>query len=1274
MNKPSLTTRRLAPLALAALMLTTVAPSQGATALADQPVYSSVAVPGNLALALSVEFPTAVSNAHIDGYSTSATFLGYFDPEKCYDYVYDATETSRYFAPSSAATAHVCSGKWSGNFLNWATMQTIDPFRWALTGGYRVSDSEGTTIIEKAYATGQGGTGNFPDRSLSSGQIAGATPLGWTGFNMRIQGLGNKMRFTRTGDNNGSGSNAYGDTSNSNYSRRNGYSDSAVWEVSVRVKVCDPTVGTEANCKKYSNTNYKPEGLIQKYSDQIRFAAFGYLNDGNLSRDGGVLRARMKFVGPTRPVPGSSAVTNTAAEWNATTGVMALNPDTADATTTTAVYGTISNSGVMNYLNKFGQITPGSYKTYDPVGELYYTVMRYYRNVGNVPSYTNPGTTNSNTLKTYADGFPVITTWDDPIQYSCQKNYVLGIGDVNTHADRNLPGTTGGSEPSQPSAVSSDYSAGNFDPVFWTNKVGAISGINGSLGTVQNYNGCCSNNGALMAGMAYWANTQDIRSDLTGTQNVQTYWLDVQEYQSYKANNQFYLAAKYGGAVLPSGFDSRTRTTDLDQTTWHTGGSSDTVGGQLRPDTYFTAAKADLMVNGLTTAFASIASRMKGYTSSFNTASDKVVSTGEASYASQYNASDWSGEVIASLAVLDYTRKNADNTYVITQTDAWRLSEKLATQLAGSGWDTGRNMVTYNPSSAAGVAFRTGNLTSDQLTALNTTYRSGDDSADYLNYVRGDRSQEQNSTTTNSSKAYRTRSVLVGDIVAAAVTVVGPPGKGDLADATNPGYSTYVSNKQSRGNYLVVGTNAGVIHVVDGALSGDTAGKELFAFVPNAVIKGPNNTPSVDGLASVGNPTFAHHYLVDSQPVVANVDFGKTSGGSGTDWRTIVVGGLGKGGRSIYALDMTDPGNVSTEAGAASRVLWEFTDSDMGFTYGQPLVAKTAQYGWVVIFGSGYNTSSGHGWFYIVNARTGALLQKVALNDSGTATSPVGLTNMMTYFRDTTDGTAESVYAGDLLGGLWRLDLTATSGSYPSPVKLANLTDTLGNPQPVTTRPMPAIYPGSKRRWITVGTGKLLDSSDINSALVQRFYAIVDGTETSFASSATLPSGVSLPLSASNMMEVTDTTRGITMDYNSRAGWYLNLGLGVAGNAYRVLADPSTYNGQVIFAATAPSSADPCAPSGASKVYALDLGTGLTLIQDGSPYVTTNYAVTSTRWVQQTDSNGNATGDPQATFSGVSDKNTCAYGTNCNDSGFNLKAGAGTATRLINWREVPLRN
>lgn len=74
------------------------------------------------------------------------------------------------------------------------------------------------------------------------------------------------------------------------------------------MQVCNASSGTLQDsrnynfCKQYPSGNYKPTGVIQKYSDQLRLAAFGYLLDQTASyntggRYGGVLRAPMKYVG-----------------------------------------------------------------------------------------------------------------------------------------------------------------------------------------------------------------------------------------------------------------------------------------------------------------------------------------------------------------------------------------------------------------------------------------------------------------------------------------------------------------------------------------------------------------------------------------------------------------------------------------------------------------------------------------------------------------------------------------------------------------------------------------------------------------------------------------------------------------------------------------------------------------------------------------------------------------------------------------------------------------
>ncbi|MGS0755400.1 hypothetical protein ACVBEH_12310 [Roseateles sp. GG27B] len=167
MTRDSFARRLCGTLAVGGLALS-LAPAQAQTALADQPVFSTLSVPGNLALALSVEFPTAISSAHTDlVYNVASTYLGYFDPGKCYDYHFHLTDdTQRYFFPTGLTANHTCLLKWSGNFMNWATMQTIDPFRWALTGGYRSTESGSLTILEKAYGANLGSDTNFPNRTL----------------------------------------------------------------------------------------------------------------------------------------------------------------------------------------------------------------------------------------------------------------------------------------------------------------------------------------------------------------------------------------------------------------------------------------------------------------------------------------------------------------------------------------------------------------------------------------------------------------------------------------------------------------------------------------------------------------------------------------------------------------------------------------------------------------------------------------------------------------------------------------------------------------------------------------------------------------------------------------------------------------------------------------------------------------------------------------------------------------------------------------------------
>jgi type IV pilus assembly protein PilY1 len=73
--------------------------------------------------------------------------------------------------------------------------------------------------------------------------------------------------------------------------------------------------------------------------------------------------------------------------------------------------------------------------------------------------------------------------------------------------------------------------------------------------------------------------------------------------------------------------------------------------------------------------------------------------------------------------------------------------------------------------------------------------------------------------------------------------------------------------------------------------------------------------------------------------------------------RSVVVGTTGAGGSSVYALDVTHVDSLGS-----SNVLWEFSakdDAKLGYTIGNPVITKLANGRPAVIFGNGYNQSSG---------------------------------------------------------------------------------------------------------------------------------------------------------------------------------------------------------------------------------------------------------------------------------------------------------------------------
>ncbi|HFC53996.1 MAG TPA: hypothetical protein ENJ43_06145 [Gammaproteobacteria bacterium] len=557
-----------------------------------------------------------------------------------------------------------------------------------------------------------------------------------------------------------------------------------------------------------------------------------------------------------------------------------------------------------------------------------------------------------------------------------------------------------------------------------------------------------------------------------------------------------------------------------------------------------------------------------------SSASSVALSTGNISseshvYQAIFNSEDWSGQLL-SFPI------NSD----ATQSDFGEL-DTSGTGPKGSEWDASDKIPSYNSrvivtwDGSSGVPFRWGSLTSAQQSALG--------SEAVLDYLRGDHSQEERNGGT-----FRNRSSRLGDIVNSDPVFVGSAAYRYQMD----GYADFQNSKANRTEMIYVGANDGMLHGFDAKW-----GTELFAYVPSKVY---------DNLASLTDPDYAHRYFVDGSPTVSDVYFDGS-------WHTVLAGGLNKGGKGIYLLDITDPDAFSSESAASDLVLWEFTDDDdpdLGYTYGKPTIARMHNDRWAVIFGNGYNNSgSGRSVLYIAfidKSSSGWVLGsdyiKLDTRD-GWSANPNGLASPAPVDIDG-DNRVDYIYAGDLHGSLWRFDVNssdpgdwsvATLGEAgPTPLFTTKLEDGAGNRQPITVQPEVGRTPFGNGLMIYFGTGRFLEQADVsNASRQQSFYAILDRnvrvtsvdqlTEQEVLGEYTHSSGT-----------VTRVTSNYVMESN-KYGWYLDL----PGAGERVVSSPQLRGGRIIFN-TVISADNPCISGGSSWLMELDAYHGARL--NSSPF------------------------------------------------------------------------
>jgi type IV pilus assembly protein PilY1 len=478
-------------------------------------------------------------------------------------------------------------------------------------------------------------------------------------------------------------------------------------------------------------------------------------------------------------------------------------------------------------------------------------------------------------------------------------------------------------------------------------------------------------------------------------------------------------------------------------------------------------------------------------------------------------------------------------------------------------WYDKRNVITWSSAGKKAVPFRDGQFDASHQATL------GPDAATQkkvIDYLRGDRSNEG-----TALRNFRVRSQILGDIVNSSPVVVGEA-KGQYSDSTDPGYEAFKATTASRKKMVYVGANDGMLHAFD-----EASGNELWAYIPSFVYS--SDPDKGLRMLTKKDPFFKHQMFVDSTPVAADVNIGGS-------WKTILVGGLGKGGKGYYAIDVTSPSSISSESDAAAKVLWEFTDAQMGYSYGKPLIAKTYKHGWVAIVTSGYENPN-KARIYVLKISDGTILEEIETS----AGADSGLAQVSGFVLSFKNQVLEQIYGGDLLGNLWRWDVSSTDTSKWGAVKFAELTSTDGTPQSVTIAPQIEVdFANGVDRYVMIGTGRLLHEDDLLTYAdqVQTMYVIRDGTVLKM-NSAGLPHK---PRGDADFSVLTDTIKGFSG--LTVKGWYHDLPKGE-----RIIAPIAAELNLLGYAGALPPENE-CLPGLSANIYVRDFPHAASQLVDGT--------------------------------------------------------------------------
>lgn len=400
----------------------------------------------------------------------------------------------------------------------------------------------------------------------------------------------------------------------------------------------------------------------------------------------------------------------------------------------------------------------------------------------------------------------------------------------------------------------------------------------------------------------------------------------------------------------------------------------------------------------------------------------------------------------------------------------------------------------------------------------------------------------------------------------------------------------------SENETLFVGANDGMLHAVNAE-----DGSVRFSYVPAGL--------NFQELARLSSQDYQHSFFVDGGIDVT------TRALSGNVDRNILVASLGRGGKGLFGLDVTNP-----NADSASQVVrWDETfqgngigevQRNTGYILGAPLVRRGNNGRLLAIYGNGYYSATGSATLFIRNAETGGLIRQITVDTSGGN----GLGEVRAADLDG-NGTADVIYAGDLKGNIWKFDISSTnnvnqwgaatvSGNTARP--LFRATDPSGNPQPVTSAVALARDPsatGGGRIFVVFGTGSYMIPGDLESTQVQTLYAVIDDSGKDKVRNLDRDDLAHREIMQAGVDEYGRPARAWESfsELENENGWYVDLDTPTAGE--RVVTAPVVRGRALWFASIIPRFGGGCEVGGTGYLNAVDVFTGTNPGRpDGSTY------------------------------------------------------------------------